>query len=519
MLGKGLFAFLVIFAFAFPSVAAKKKGGRSCSNIKNCGKCLNKIQKGCVWHIGPDYQGSCMESTECDSLEGECYEGSQKKEANRRVCGDTCGTQTALGCTECLSFGAMGKTREKPKSDCAWFVQFGQEPQCMHRKRCKEPNNREGKCITGTRDDSQVADQCAAEVRLQNLDICEGHQFCGGCLSSDACAWYENGSASRCIAKPRCDDRGFEGGTCTPADTTFDIERTCAAIVSGLKPSQHFHIDKPIVIDPDESPGDWTKPIVIDPDEKPDPEDPVIELPIVIEDPEEPIVIVDPIVEIPVRPDPEDPDEVGFEKCSDFDGLCTDCLNWGCSWINAFQGCVDSCREAPADVGCDALPPQANRKLLQFEDEASQMCYNFKLENKNNDLCVKAGSGGCRKCVQTQIFTSPSEYYIVPPTCQWFPETETCFPFGNGMMGRGTDKCEDDRVGIYEPMPGPNMSWPKLVGEPYEFAEDYFSGTYGPELEIERIPEGMFVIENYVVTRVRLYVDGTDIVVQVPRVG
>lgn len=303
-----------------------------------------------------------MESTECDSLKGECFKGSQDKEANRRVCGDTCGTQTSLGCNECLSFDAMGKTREKSESDCAWFVQFGQEPKCMDRKRCHEPNNREGQCITGTRDDSEVADQCAAEVGLPNIDNCESNESCDGCLSSDACAWYANERVARCIAKPRCHDRGFEGGTCTPGDTTVNVERTCDAIASGERP-YHFHIDKPYFINPDEKPGDWTKPIVIDPDEKPDPEDPVIELPIVIEEPER------------------------------------------------------------------------------------------------------------------------------------------------------------DSAGFYESMPGPNMSWPRLVGESYKFAEDYLSGTYGPELEIERILDGMLVTEDYVVTRVRLYVDRTDIVVQVPRVG
>lgn len=426
------------------------------------------------------------------------------------VCGDTCGIQT--GCTECLAFDAMGKKkRQTENSDCAWFVKNG-EAKCIGSKRCREKANRIGSCIVGKpQDDEENSNQCAAEPKLLTLDKCEQKDSCHRCLNNDNCAWYTNGKTARCISEPRCDDRGFEGGTCTKGATTFDTKKTCG-IISGAIPDPYFET-KPL-------------PIPEDPDIefKPLPEDPGIELP-------------------PIKPKPDD--EVGIEKCSDFDGLCTDCLNMGCSWINSGEICVDSCKEAPADVGCSALPKQDNRKLLRFEDEASRMCYDFKLEDKNMDLCQKAAGEGCKRCVTTQLFTPPGMVYIEPPTCKWFPETDTCYPFGGGLMGIGTDKCEEppividdpivivdpkpedpivkpkpeDPIDIYKPMPSADMTWPKLVGESFEEAKDFLSGTYGPTLEIEKITTGMMFTEDYVLTRVRLHVDRKDIVVEIPKIG
>ena len=48
---------------------------QSCSDIQNCGKCLNKSKFDCVWHVSDTFEGSCVESHQCDSLDGECFEG------------------------------------------------------------------------------------------------------------------------------------------------------------------------------------------------------------------------------------------------------------------------------------------------------------------------------------------------------------------------------------------------------------------------------------------------------------
>jgi len=109
-------------------------------------------------------------------------------------------------------------------------------------------------------------------------------------------------------------------------------------------------------------------------------------------------------------------------------------------------------------------------------------------------------------------------------------------------MGIGTDKCKEppidpivivdpkpedpivkpkpeDPIDIYKPMPSADMTWPKLVGESFEEAKDFLSGTYGPTLEIEKITTGMMFTEDYVLTRVRLHVDRKDIVVEIPKIG
>ena len=280
--------------------------------MQNCGKCLNKSKFDCVWHVSDTFEGSCVESHQCDSLDGECFEGQDgKKKYNKLVCGDTCGVHT--GMTECMAFDAMGKKKRQTKnSDCAWFVNNGEE-KCIGSKRCREKGNRNGFCLIAA----------------------------------------------------------------------------------------------------------------------------------------------------------------NLPNCTDFDGLCTDCLNMGCSWINSGKECVDthSCTLAPADLGCLTLPKQDNRKLLSFEDEASRMCYDFNLEDKNIDLCQKVEGGGCERCVTTQLFNPPDMAYIEPPTCKWFPETDTCYPFDSGsnttFLGEGTDKCKeptiviDDPIVIVDPKPEDPIVKPK----------------------------------------------------------
>ena len=296
---------------------------QSCSDIQNCGKCLNKSKFDCVWHVSDTFEGSCVESHQCDSLDGECFEGQDgKKKYNKLVCGDTCGVHS--GITECLDFDAMGKKKRQTKnSDCAWFVNDG-EDKCIGSKRCREKEK--------------------------------------------------------------------------------------------------------------ENPNGWC--VILS-------------------------VIDDPIINLP-------PPFVS--DCTDFDGLCTDCLNMGCSWINSGKECVDSCTLAPADLGCSTLPNQDNRKLLSFQDEASRMCYDFNLEDKNIDLCQKV-EGGCERCVTTQLFNPPDMAYIWPPTCKWFPETDTCYPFDSGsnttFLGEGTDKCKeptiviDDPIVIVDPKPEDPIVKPK----------------------------------------------------------
>lgn len=476
MMGKELLIFLVILAISVSSVAAK--GARPCSDLKNCRKCLSQSAF-CVWQVGsPFSEGSCIESSQCDSTDGECLKGTDDKKENLGICGDSCETRTESGCEKCLAFDAMGRKRNE-NSDCAWYVEPGGERKCIFRNRCKQKGYRGGKCIMGKEDENNSA-RCSVEP----VDRCEKRDSCDRCLRSEYCAWYTHGKmAGRCIHENLCE--GFEGGTCTMGASTVNERETCSNLRDAL-----FTIP----LEPDGNRDDV---------------------------------------------DLDDRDEVGIEKCSDFG--CTDCLNQGCSWINASKECVESCSEAPADVDCSSLekPPivgigaeapvletkplkddRGNRALLRFEDEASSMCYDFKLEDKNLDLCKKAGTGGCGKCVKTQLYTREDMMYIWPPTCKWFPDTQTCFPFDSGLMGEGTDECEIDVViGPYERIPPAGTTWPMLQGQPYRDAADYLSGTYGPKMEIERVPEKSPITDDYVLTRVRLFVTSDDIVASVPTIG
>lgn len=473
-----LFKFLALLAISFElAIADDLPASRQCSDFKRCGACLAKSSSGCVWYVGPDSTGSCIESDQCDTdahSDGECFEGKDgDRKYNKFICKGTCQTQTELGCASCLAFDAGGRKKSNI-SDCAWYVTPGGEPQCIARQRCRQKGFRSGKCIRGKLDQDNT-EKCAAEP----IDRCEARSSCGRCLASQFCSWYVEGETSKCIHNERCDDSEFENGTCTAGAITFDTEKTCEAIEGGT-------LSKPIESLPE------------------------------IRDPGE--------------------DEVGFEKCNDFGGLCTDCLNNGCSWVNQSKECVDSCLDAPADVGCaglrDTYKPlpvtkapvdltePGDRALLQFEDIASQMCYDFKLEDRNLSLCKRVGTGGCRRCVNTKLFTAPNVRYLIPPTCKWFPDTETCYPFSSGLMGEGTDQCDDDIVvGPYEPLPPPGTTWPELVGQSYSAAHDYLTGTYGPQLRVVKILEGSIVTDDYVVTRVRIFVNKDDIVAAVPEIG
>ena len=225
---------------------------------------------------------------------------------------------------------------------------------------------------------------------------------------------------------------------------------------------------------------------------------------------------------------------VGFETCSDFDKLCTDCLTNGCSWVRDTNECVDSCDVAPADAGCQGLPLESqqtidsfNRSLLRFDRKASQMCYKFKLEDKNERLCSKAGNGGCERCVATKIYTPPGTIFLSPPTCKYFPEGGFCAPYNCGLMGCGRDTC-DDRLKLVEDddsvgpaLPPPDTTWPELVGETGEYGIEYLNDCYGKgTLFIQVVGEGDMVTKDYRLDRVRLFVNkSSDYIIRVPGIG
>jgi len=488
MLRKEILTFLVILTISLNIATAKKGDEKHCSDFTHCKKCLKESASGCVWHVSADAVGSCIDSEQCNTDEyadGECFEGKDgDKKFNTYTCKDTCETQTVFGCESCLAFDAMGR-RKKDNSDCAWYQTLGCERQCVARQRCNEREFRGGRCIKGKKDEDNT-EQCSLPI----TDKCESRNSCDRCLKSEFCSWFVQGDTAKCIYSDRCDHKGFEGGTCTSGATTFDSETTCAAIEErGLDP-------KPIPV-PDD---------IIREDEL---------------------------------------DEVRFEKCSDFSGLCTDCLNNGCSFVSMSHECVSSCRDAPADVGCSSLndlykplpidfgeeaPPvkeprggmakKGTRDLLSFPDMASMMCFDLKLEERNIDLCTTAAAGGCGKCVKTQLFTPPGLVYLWPTKCKWFPKTKTCQPFSNGLVWEGTDRCEDDiDIFPWQPIPPPDTKWPELVGLPYSDAYDFLSGTYGPDLKIVKLRQGSIVTEDYVLTRVRIFVGKGDIVAEVPKIG
>jgi hypothetical protein len=417
---------------------------------------LSKTANGCAWAAGPDFTG-CIDADKCDS---EDYEGSEcisgktgDKGFNIKTCGGTCGTQSDSSCEDCLSYDPFGKDK---KGACAWFVRPGADPQCVYNKRCKDRGFDNGKCVKGKKDGDDNSKKCAVEP----IDKCEKRDSCQRCFNSkkgsDNCAWYVDGEDAKCIDELRCDEKGFEMGTCHKGSTIFDTKKTCTAI------------------------------------QKKD-------------------------------------DEVGFEKCSDFTGLCTDCLINGCYWVNQHKECVTSCTEAPADVGCSGTtPPEIfnDRSLLRFVSDPSEMCYNFKLEDKNTDLCMKAANQGCTKCVNTQLFTPPGMFYVTPPTCFFYPDTGYCLPEPSGMMGSGSTTCEDDVVSIL-PIAHPGFKlrdgtkWPELLDEDINAAVKFLEEKYGPDLLIVPVVKGSIVIEDYRLDRVRLYVDEEtqQTIVEIPIVG
>jgi len=225
-------------------------------------------------------------------------------------------------------------------------------------------------------------------------------------------------------------------------------------------------------------------------------------------------------------------DEIDFEKCSDLNGLCTDCLISGCNWNNYSKECVESCDTAPAYADCKGLSPSEpqgsvdtfNRSLLKFDGKASKMCYDFKLDQKNEELCNAAGEGGCDECVGTELYTAPGTIYLSPPTCKYFPKGNYCAPKDCDGTGCAQDTC-DGVDPIFNPspvLPPPDTVWPELKGEKSKFGEEYLNKKYGKgTLQIQVVREGDPISMDYRTNRVRLFVDNLEdkIIVRVPRIG
>jgi len=410
------------------------------------------------------------------------------------------GCSKQKNCKKCLKQTANG---------CAWNAGPDSPGECIDKEECND-KGRLGECFFGN-DAGNNDYACGISCKTQSDSTCNNcldyvvfgasNPQNGGKIKSD-CSWFVNAAGEgQCIYRKQCADRGFDIGTCTAgkknrdntkkcADTceTRDGCKKCLKAKNGLTCA--FYVD-----------GGETK--CVD-------EDRCGERGFETGECYKGSEIVGGAKKT-CRAIKDTPEE---KSCTDLSG-CKDCLTTGCYWINDLKECVDSCKDAPADVGCSGTTPPIDpndRSLLRFESEADMMCFNYDIDDQNDDLCQNASTGGCETCVTTNLIIPPGVFYIRPPTCMYFPTGKRCASKA-GMAGDGVITCSPDSV-----VPGP---WDTLLGRTVDDAKRFFEENYGTDLKIEVVVEGSFVTEDYVITRVRLWVDKEteNIVVEIPRVG
>lgn len=205
---------------------------------------------------------------------------------------------------------------------------------------------------------------------------------------------------------------------------------------------------------------------------------------------------------------------------------CNNCLNNGCSW--AFNGdCLESCSFIQ-DVKCITLEDQddSGRKLLRFEDEASAKCADFDLYKKNGKKCSRAL--GCGHCTSIQLDVLPGS---APSneSCKWISNDKgpepSCIGFCRAECPLGLDcsqpVCEASSpldLTMKESGMCSDTAWECFEGQDVDSVNDALK-LVSPKLEIQQVPEGSFVTEDYVCTRVRLFYNEGRIVVGVPKLG
>jgi hypothetical protein len=407
---------------------------------------------------------------------------------------------------------------------CAWQV----DPDftgCIDISECDSDEEEEGKCLVGKTDSQDYNEYACGKTCSTQPDA-----TCEDCLDLDIfgsdkkksdCAWFvKPGTEPKCIYQKECEDKGSEGGKCirgkkkksknsekcdykAPIDKCEKnddckkcLKKDCAWFTNG-KDSKC--IAEKRCDDRGFEMGECYKGSEI-------------------------FDYKDTCKNINKPSKPNLDDEVGFEKCSDFSGMCTDCLISGCFWSNASKECYDSCDEAPLDVGCSGTTPPVsinNRAFTKFDSEASEMCYKFKLEDKNDKLCGKVKPGDCTKCVETTLYTPPDEFNAIQPTCQYSPDSGDCFRECPPLLGGCQSICPIPEPPVYE-LPPVGKEFPDLLGEDVKVATKFLEETYGPDLDIQKVVKGKDVVtEEIQFNRIRLWVDKKTekTIVEVPRVG
>jgi len=332
---------------------------------------------------------------------------------------------------------------------------------------------------------------------------CSKLKNCKKCLiegGGSECVWFvggETGPKTGCIDGPLCEDEAYQAGTCYPGGDGKFIQMQCKAAKPPKKCEDQNKCKKCIVDD---------------------------DCAFYVNGKDEQCI------------DKEQCDGKGYEtgechigelfpdnkkacrrikkgnppvKCNEIEGDCTTCLRNGCSWVLETQTCLDSCKDAPEEIGCYATTPPVEfvddrRNLLRFEDEASAKCFFPDMTWDNIQLCGSV-KGDCKDCVDTLLFTDPTINYFIAPTCQIDLDTLDCVHIGGSLM------CPPDC----------GHMWPELMSKTYEFAESFLKDTYGGYFAAISCQDGdiFCLTEDYLCNRVRLWVDDEGVIIDIPQVG
>jgi len=394
--------------------------------------------------------------------------------------------------------------------ECAWQV----DPDftgCIDISECDSDGIEEGKCLIGKTDSADGNEYaCGKTCSTQSDATCEDCldlNIFGKDKKKSDCAWFvKPGVEPKCVYQKECTGKGFEGGKCIKGNKK--------------KSTNSEKCDYKVPIDKCEKNDDCKKCLKKDCAWYTNGEDSSCIAETRCADKgfetgecykgSEIFDIKGTCKNINKPPKPSLDDEVGIEKCSNFSGTCTDCLISGCFWVNENKECYDSCLEAPQDVGCSGTTPPVSindRALLRFDSQASEMCFKFGLEDKNDKLCGKVKPGDCTKCVETALFTPPGEFYVILPTCQFSPDTGDCFRACPALLGGCQSICPIPEPPLYE-LPPLYTEFPDLLGKDVKVATKFLEETYGPDLYIEKVVKGKdFVTEDIKENRIRLWVD------------
>lgn len=467
----------------------------SCSAIPNCRQCLGTT--GCAWHTGTEDGYGCVEESYCDAnlgTNGECWYGSDDRngsdtdvgDLNSKTCDTTCsarahltvgssGRQSYTGsCEECLGY----RYDDDPgyKTDCAWLVQPGQPPRCVHHDRCDDRQFEEGQCLRSRSDLSNAPSKCAYD---KVKDACEKNKGCQQCLKNTkgaSCAWFVSNDGKhargvgKCVAEGRCQPGGddvysSDKGTCTSSSTTFFARKTC----SRLK-------NPPTYRDGDEA------------------------------------------------------------ICSALNGLCTECLTAdGCQWNNEELKCVDdrddSSQRGRRFLALDETQANAQCARHKLTKTNEELCLEA-VESVDDD---DDGQDACDACVRTQLYVLTGEFHVVPPTCKYINgacvpsshEHENGSTCGHWNRDESGDLVYDPGMApppAYQPLPRDGESWPDLLNTNVDVAISNLDATYGPgKLQYEIIPPAdvSTITKDVRPNRVRFFVDEPTekIIIREPETG